>query len=182
VVEWLPWDEYEWSEGELGGPDDRDEAHSGPSGVIGPSDAEPPLGPGVELDDDGWAFPSLTPRFESIARQTVNEAWSHTQARDSRSMWLVSGEVDGAVLGLEDGVFTVRNDADDTRHLVRSEDVESWGVATESGFCLGPWVAYKVPVIEDVEARWPRSHDDAGTPLCSVCGKPLNETHSHEAT
>lgn len=182
VVEWSPWDQYEWSEGELGGLEDRDEAHSGASGVIGPSHAEASLGPGLEFDEEGWAVSLLTPRFETIARQTVVEAWGHTQTRDSRSMWLVSGEVDGAVRGLEDGVFTVRNSADETRHLVPVDEVESWGVATESGFCLGPWVAHKVPVIEDVEARWPNSHDDDGTLLCSECGKPLDEVHSHQAT
>ena len=95
-------------------------------------------------------------------------------------MWLVSGEVDGTVLALDGGAFTVQNTADDSCHLVRSDDVESWGVATESGFCIGPWVR-----LQGSGHRRRRSTLDAaddGPLLCSECGKPLDETHSHEPT
>jgi hypothetical protein len=179
AVEWNPWEELEWSDGELGGLDDRDADHRGPSGVIGPNDTDPAIAPGLELGETGWVVSTLEPRFEQIARQTVVAAWRHAQARETRSMWLVAGDVDGTIRSLEGETFTVVNSADDTTHLVASDEVESWGVAAASGFCIGPWSAYKVPVIEDVEARW---HDDAGPPVCSECGKPLDETHSHEAT
>src|SRR4051812_48751500 len=173
---------YEWSDGELGGPEDRGDAHGGPSGLIQGSDAEPVLGHGLELDETGWAISAHAPRYETIARHTAVQAWADTQARASRSMWLAGGGVNGRVLAVDDGLFTVQNQVDDSRRLIRCEDVEDWAVESAGGSRIAAWSAFRVPVIEEVEARWRLSHDEDGTPLCSECGKRLDESHSHEPT
>jgi hypothetical protein len=178
VVEWSPWEEFTWEDGQLGGFGDRGGRHDGPSGILAPSDAEPPLGPGLTFDESGWAVPSAAPAYEEIARQTARDAWDGARAREGRSMWVVAGGVDGTVVALEGEAFVVEAESG-SRRQVPLRELEDWGVETEGGFCVGAWSAYKVPVIEDVEARWVEPRDADGTPVCADCGEPLGEGHSH---
>ena len=109
-------------------------------------------------------------------RRTAQAAYLESRARPGRSMWLRAGEVDGTVISLDDSVFTVLDTLVGSHVRVAMREVEDWGVETASGFCLGPWVADELPMIEDVEDRW----DDRparGAPVCDWCGRSLDAPH-----
>jgi hypothetical protein len=179
TVEWEPWETAEWDENELGGPNDRDENHSGPSGVLFPSSAEPPLRAGLAFDDNGWAVPvNGLQIFEELARATAPEAYEASRARDGRSMWVSAGPLSGTVEMFDGSSFILIGDEDGARASAPLDAVESWWVTCDSDYSLGPWKAYNLPVIEDVAAARKATYDAEGRPLCGVCGTPLVGEHN----
>jgi hypothetical protein len=176
-VEWTPWEDASWEDDELGGPADRDEEHSGPSGVLTPSRADAPLPVGSSLDDEGWVvYDSDLGVFEEHARATAAAVYGASRA-PGRSMRLSSAQVEGTVEMSDGRIFTASTD-DGLRVEVPIDDVESWRVSCAGDYSLGPWKAHNVPVIEDVAAARRATYDDEGRPLCSVCGTPLGGGHS----
>lgn len=179
TVEWEPWQSAEWDDDELGGAGDRDEDHSGPSGVLFPSSADPALPAGLTLDDEGWAVPADALRiFEEQARATASAAYEASRAREGRSMQVSAGPLSGLVEAFDGRSFNIAADGNGGRASVPLEIVESWWVSCESGYSLGPWKAHNLPVIEDVAAARKRTRDDEGRPLCAVCGSPLGQGHT----
>jgi Protein of unknown function (DUF4026) C-terminal len=182
TIEWEQWEAVEWSDNDLGGPDNRDEYHSGASGVLFPSTAKAPLLPGLAFDDieDGWAVRADGMRiFEEQARATAPTAYEQSQARAGRSMWLSAGPVSGVVLTFADSSFTLAVGEGDEHASAPLDAVESWWVSCdEGGYSLGPWKAHNLPVIEDIAALRRATHDADGRPLCSGCGKPLTGEHT----
>lgn len=184
TVEWEPWEDAEWGDDQLGGPDDRDEYHSGASGVLFPSTTGAELLPGLAFDDDedGWAVPADGMLiFEEQARATASAAYEQSRARAGRSMWLSAGAVTGDVETFDGVSFTLTEskgdgDADAAAPL---ETVDSWWVSCDDGnYSLGPWKAHNLPVIEEVAALRRATHDSDGRPLCNVCSKPFGSGHT----
>ena len=182
TVTWERWEALDWNDNDLGGPDDRDESHSGASGVLFPCTADAPLLPGLAFDDreDGWAMPADAMRlFEEQARATAATAYEQSRARAGRSMWLSAGPVSGDVLAFADSSFTLAVGDGDERASAPLDAVDSWWVSCEEGgYSLGPWQAHNLPVIEDLAVLRRATHDSDGRSLCSACGKPLTGEHS----
>ena len=182
MVEWEPWEAVEWGDDELGGPDDRDEYHSGASGVLFPSADGAPLLPGVRLDDteDGWAVPADAIRiFEDLARATAAAAYEQSRARAGRSMWLSAGSLSGDVLTFDGSSFRLAVEEGIGHASVPLDVVDSWWVSCDEGsYSLGPWKAHNLPVIEELADLRRAAQDSDGRPLCSGCGKPLVGEHT----
>lgn len=182
TVEWEPWETVEWSEDDLGGPDDRGEDHSGASGVLFPSSVNAPLLPGLAFDDSegGWVVPADGMQlFEEQSRATAPAAYEQSRARAGRSMWLSAGPVSGDVLTFDGSSFTLAAGEANEHASAPLDAVDSWWVSCDDGgYSLGPWKAHNLPVIEDVAVLRRATHDSDGRPLCSVCGKPLVGEHS----
>jgi hypothetical protein len=179
TVEWEPWESVEWDEGELGGPDDRDEWHSDPSGVLYPSSQEPPLAAGLVFNDpdDGWAVPEDGMRiFDELARATAAGAYEASRRREGRSMWVSAGPAGGVVDSFDNVAFAVV-DEDGTRLTVPLESLDDWWVRCAANYSLGPWKAYNLPVIEEIAEVLRPTKNTEGQPLCSVCGTPLGPGH-----
>jgi hypothetical protein len=176
LAQWFPWRSHEWVGDGLGGPGDRDDFHTEFVGIVDPPDADAYCTDEPAFDENGWVrYETVDPYLEEV-RRTAQPAYEVSRARDDRTMWLTSGATDGTVVSLEDGVYTVLDTATTAEVRVPADAVERWGVATASGFCLGPYVAHELPLIEDVEQRW-GAEPSGPSPVCAVCGSPPGGAH-----